>query len=70
MLVASFYNGYIRGFVILTPIAEGFAVELSLPGLLLLGIEHLTFCLRGEHSNRLRHRRGQHFSKWKQYLYN
>ena len=61
MLGASFYNGYIRRFVILTPIAEGFAVELLLPGLLLLGFEHLTFCLRGERSYQLRHHRGKLF---------
>ena len=53
-----------RGPVILTPIAERLAVELSLPvfttskGLPRLGIEHPTFRLQGQRSNTLRHGRG------------
>ena len=60
---ASVYNGHLRGPEILTLNAERMAVELPLPyfndlGLLRLGIEHPTFLLRGERSNRLRHRGG------------
>ena len=58
---ASVYNGHPRGLVTLIPIAERLAVELSLPVYQLdmswLGFEHPTFRLRGERSNRLRHRR-------------
>ena len=43
----------------LTPIAERLAVELSLLGLSRLGFEQLTFRLRGERSNLLRHCRGE-----------
>ena len=46
---ASVYNGYLRGPVTLTPIADRLAVELSLPvlrGLSRLGFEHSTFRLR------------------------
>ena len=60
---ASVYNGYLRGPVTLTPIAERLAVELSLPlfydlGLPQLGFEHPTFCLWGQRSNPLLHHRG------------
>ena len=60
---ASVYNGYLRGPVTLTPIAERIAVELSLPlfydlGLPQLGFENPTFCLWGQRSNPLQHRRG------------
>ena len=37
---ASAYNGHLRGPVTLTHIAERLAVELSLPGLSWLGLEH------------------------------
>ena len=55
---ASVYNGHLRGSVALTPDAERLAEELSLPGLSRLGFEHLTYRMRGERANRLRHHRG------------
>ena len=65
----SVYNGHLRGLVAYTPIAERYALELSLPvlmtntGLSRLGIEHTTFRLRNEHSNRLRQRHGSKHTK-------
>ena len=44
-------NCQLRRPVILTPIDERLAVELSLPGLSRLGFEHPTFRLRGQRSN-------------------
>ena len=55
----SVYNGHLREPMTLTPIAERLAVELSLLGLSRLGFEQLTFRLRGERSNLLRHCRGE-----------
>ena len=59
---SSVCNYHLRGPVTLAPIAEHLTMELSLPvydlGLSQLGFEHRTFCLLGERSNRLRHRRG------------
>ena len=53
------HNGHLRT---LTPIAERLALELSLPFLrtrsVAAGIEHQTFRLPGQRSERLRHRRG------------
>ena len=57
---ASVYNGYLRGPMTLTPIAERLAVELSLPvftTLSRLGFGHPTFRLRGQRSDPMRHRR-------------
>ena len=48
---------HLPGPVILTPVAEHWAVEQSLP-LPWLGIEHSIFRTRGENSNRLRHHCG------------
>ena len=57
---ASVYNDHLRELVTLTPVAEVLAVELSLPvlmmGLSRTGFKHPTFRMRGERSNRLRHR--------------
>ena len=61
---ASVYNCHLRGHVTLTPVAKRLAMELSLflrlrsIGLSRLGFEHQTFHLRGQRSNRLRHRGG------------
>ena len=57
------YNGYLRGPVILTPIAERLAVDLSLPLFLRLRsvaarIRTSNHRLRGQRSHPLRHRRG------------
>ena len=53
------YNGHLQELVALTPFAERLAVELSqrilTTGLSRLGFGHLTFRLRGELSNPLRH---------------
>ena len=64
---ASVYNGQLRGPVTLTPIAERFAVEMSLPvfydlGLSRQGFNHPTIHLRAQRSNHLRHRRGSNYS--------
>ena len=60
---ASIYNGYLRGPVTLTPIADCLAVELSLPAFTIkvmsrMGFENQTFRLRGQRSNPRRHRCG------------
>ena len=61
--IGSVYNGYLRGPVTLTPIAQRFEMKLSLPtcfydlGQSQLGFEHPTLCLRGERFNPLRRRR-------------
>ena len=59
--MTSLYNDHLRGPMTLTPIAENFAVELSLPVLRLksvAAVEHPTFRLRCERTNPLHHHRG------------
>ena len=65
---SSVYNGHLQRPVILTSVAERLAVELSLTiffdlGLPRLWFVHPTFRMQGEHSNRLRYRRG-HYEPW------
>ena len=59
--VTSVFNGHLRVPVTLTLIAEGLAVTICFKdlGLSRLGLEHPTFRLWGQRSNRLLHRSGE-----------